>query len=195
MALIPVHHTIATQFAVASGSGNVTEGMGVALAADTASDMKPYVKLPDTNGGFTIGLAGDSKLASTSGNAYSASVVVNGSGSTRTTTNRVSDMFDETLASGKITVYMGVGEFLTDQYVSSEFNAYDDNAAGATLYVVQSGANAGKLTTTSSNNGNKVGYLIAAQNDYPSGVPGTVVDGSTSLGNFIRIALNIHPAT
>lgn len=193
MALIPVHHTIATQFAVASGSGNITEGMGVALAADTASDLKPYVKLPDGNNGFTIGLAGDSKLASTSGNAYSASVVVNGSGSTRTTTNRVSDMFDETLASGKITVYMGVGEFLTDQYVSAEFDAFGDNAAGAALYVGQ-GANHGKITTTSSNNGNKIGYLIAAQNSYPSGIPGTDVEGSTSLGNFIRIALNIQSA-
>lgn len=193
MALIPVHHTIATQFTVASGSGNITEGMGVALAADSSTDLKPYVKLPDGNGGFTIGLAGDSKLASTSGNAYSASVVVNGSGSTRTTTNRVSDMFDETLASGKITVYMGVGEFLTDQYVVSEFDAFGDNAAGVALYVGQ-GANFGKITTTSANNGNKIGYLIAAQNSYPSGVPGTDVEGSTSLGNFIRIALNIQSA-
>ena len=194
MAIIPVHHTIATQFAVASGSGSITEGMGVALAVDTASDLNPYAKLPDTNGGFTIGLAGDSKLTSTSGNAYSDSVVVSGSGSTRTTTNRVSDMFDETLASGKITVYMGVGEFLTDQYVSAEFDAYGDNAAGAALYVVQSGANAGKITATSTNNGNKIGYLIAAQNAYPSGVPGTDIGGSTSLGNFIRIALSIQSA-
>lgn len=193
MALIPVHHTIATQFAVASGSGNITEGMGVALAADTASDLNPYVKLPDGNGGFTIGLAGDSKLASTSGNAYSDSVVVSGSGSTRTTVNRISDMFDETLASGKITVYMGVGEFLTDQYVASEFDASSDNAAGVALYVGQ-GSNHGKITTTSSQNGNKIGYLIAAQVAYPSGVPGTDINGSTSLGNFIRIALNIQSA-
>ena len=195
MAIIPVHHTIATQYAVASGSGSITEGMGVALAVDSASDLNPYAKLLDANGGFTIGLAGDSKLTSSSGNAYSDSVVVSGSGSTRGTVNRVSDMFDETLASGKITVYMGVGEFLTDQFVSSEFDAFGDNAAGATLYVVQSGANAGKITTTSSNNGNKIGYLIAAQNAYPSGVPGTEINGSTSLGNFIRIALNIQPAT
>jgi hypothetical protein len=194
MAIIPVHHTIASQFAVASGSGNVTEGMGVALAADVAGDLNPYVKLPDANGGFTIGIAGDSKLASTSGNAYSASVVVNGSGSTRTTSNRVSDMFDETLASGKITVYMGVGEFLTNQYVAAEFDAAGDNAAGASLYVVQSGANAGKITSTALNNGNKVGYLIAAQNAVPSGVPGTDINGHVSLGNFIRIALNIQPA-
>ncbi len=194
MALIPVHHTIATQYAVASGSGNITEGMGVALAADSSGDLNPYVKLPDANGGFTVGIAGDSKLSSTSGNAYSASVVVNGSGSTRTTTNRVSDMFDETLASGKMTVYMGSGEFLTDQYVAAEFDAFGDNAAGAALYVVQSGANAGKITSTSSNNGNKIGHLIAAQNAYPSGVPGTDINGSTSLGNFIRIALNIQSA-
>lgn len=194
MAIIPVHHTIATQYAVASGSGNITEGMGVALAADTSDDLNPYAKLPDANNGFTIGLAGDSKLSSTSGNAYSASVVVNGSGGTRTTANRVSDMFDETLASGKITVYMGVGEFLTDQFITAEFDAFGDNVAGASLYVTQDGPNAGKITTTSSNNGNKIGYLIAAQNSYPSGVPGTDINGSTSLGNFIRIALNIQPA-
>jgi hypothetical protein len=194
MALIPVHHTIATQFAVASGSGNITEGMGVALAADTATDLRPYVKLPDTNDGFTIGLAGDSKLSSSSGSAYSASVVVNGSGSTRTTTNRASDMFDETLASGKITVYMGVGEFLTDQYVTADFDAHTDNDAGSALYIVQSSTNAGKFTKSAPNNGNKVGYLIAAQNSYPSGVPGTDIDGATSLGNFIRIALNIQSA-
>jgi len=193
MALIPVHHTIATQFAVASGSGNITEGMGVALAVDTASDLRPYVKLPDTSGGFTIGLAGDSKLASTSGNAYSASVVVNGSGSTRTTSNRVSDMFDETLASGKITVYTGAGEFLTDQYVSTEFDAASDNAAGVAVYVGQA-TNSGKITTTATNNGNKVGFLIAAQNMYPSGIPGTDLDGHASLGNFIRIALNVQSA-
>jgi hypothetical protein len=194
MAIIPVHHTIVTQFAVASGSGSITEGMGVALAVDTSTDLSPYAKLPDTNGGFTVGLAGDSKLTSTSGNAYSDSVVVSGSGGTRGTVNRVSDMFDETLASGKISVYMGVGEFLTDQYVTASFDLYSDNVAGISLYVVQSGADAGKITATSTNNGNKIGYLIAAQNAYPSGVPGTDIGGSTSLGNFIRIALNIQPA-
>jgi hypothetical protein len=194
MAIIPVHHTIVTQFAVASDSGSITEGMGVALAVDSATDLSPYAKLPDTNSGFTVGLAGDSKLTSTSGNAYSDSVVVSGSGGTRGTVNRVSDMFDETLASGKISVYMGVGEFLTDQYVTASFDTYTDNAAGVSLYVVQSGADAGKITATSANNGNKIGYLIAAQNAYPSGVPGTDIGGSTSLGNFIRIALNIQPA-
>ena len=79
--------------------------------------------------------------------------------------NRVSDYFDETKASGKMTVYHSGGEFATDQYSS--------NVTQATPYTALY-ANQGLLCTAIESTGSGiVAYLTQTAGAYPSGVPGT----------------------
>ncbi len=192
MALIEVYHTIASNFLVDSNSATIKEGMGVEL---TPGDNVPAVKRKATAGNVCIGIAGDSKSSTGPNKPYGASVVVSGTGTVVATQNRVSDMFNETTASGKVTVYHGVGEFFTDQWDTTL--ATGSWQVGGALYVNASGL----ITATSS--GNQIGRLLAAPAPYPSGVPGgfddpdsrvdsTVVDGSTSLGSFIHFAMNVQ---
>lgn len=192
MALIEVFHTIASNFLVNSNTSTIKEGMGVTLVP---GDNVPSVKRKDSAAQVCIGIAGDSKSSTGPNKPYGASVVVSGTGTVVATQNRVSDMFNETTASGKVTVYHGVGEFFTDQWDTTLATGVWQ--VGGALYVNASGV----ITMTSS--GNQIGRLLAAPAPYPSGVPGgfddpsstvdsTVVDGSTSLGSFIHFAMNVQ---
>ena len=200
MALIVGYHTITTQLPIAPAaeitSNPITEGMGVEFR--TVSGGESQIQLKQTSGSFTFGIAGDSATSTGPNNAYGSSVVVSPAGLTRGTQSRVSDFFNETVGSGKITVYTGIGEFYTDMFVSGSYTP------GTALYVSQtSGATRGRLTTTSTNNGNVVGRVIDGPRAYPSGVPGvddagvagvtSSVNGSLSLGNFLRFYMNIQP--
>ena len=194
MALIEVYHTIASNFVVSNNNETeIKEGMGVALVPDAGRNSTVVRK--DGTYINAIGLAGDSANSTTSNKPYKSSLVVSGTGATKSTANRVSDFFDESLASGKITVYMGTGEFYTDQYDSAVI--INETVPGSTLYM----SDAGLLTTAS--NDNKVGMLLSNPNAYPSGVPGADdkataalegINGSTSLGTFIHFYMNIQPA-
>ena len=186
MALIVAFHTVATQ--LATTATDITEGMGVELGG-------AGVRRKVTTSAHTFGIAGDSAKSTGPNKPYGASLVVNSAGGTRATQNRVSDFFNETVGSGKITVYTGIGEFYTDQYNSAE-----TFTAGTALY----SANAtGKMTATSTSNGNKIGTVIAPAAAYPSGIPGvddfgvsgvtSAVDGSLSLGTFLRFSLMVLP--
>ena len=191
MALIEVYHTLASNFLVNSNTADIKEGMGVVLVA---SDAASTVKRKDSAAQVCIGIAGDSKASTGPNKPYGASVVVSGTGTVVATQNRVSDMFNETSASGKVTVYTGIGEFYTDQWDTTI--ATGVWAVGGPLYVNASG----KLTPTVL--GNQVGRLLASMSPYPSGVPGGFddpnsltdsdnIDGSTSLGSFIHFMMNI----
>lgn len=187
MALIEVFHTIATQ--LPTTSTDIVEGMGVELLAVSGAESK--VQRKQTSGGNTFGIAADSAKTTGPNKPYGASLVVNGLGTTRATQNRVADFFNETVGSGKMTVYTGIGEFYTDQYTGSF-------TVGAAVYADIS---TGKLTSTSTNNGNKIGVCIDGPRAYPSGVPGVddagvtgvtnAVNGSLSLGTFLRFYMNI----
>ena len=189
MALIVAFHTVATQ--LATTATDITEGMGVELVAVTGGSK---VQRKATSSNHTFGIAGDSAKSTGPNKPYGASLVVNSAGGTRATQNRVSDFFNETVGSGKITVYSGIGEFYTDQYVSETF------VDGAALY---SATASGKMTQTSGSNGNKIGTVIAPAAAYPSGIPGvddfgvsgvtSAVDGSLSLGTFLRFSLMVTP--
>ena len=186
MALIVSYHTIATQLPTVST--NIVEGMGVKFLAVTGAESK-VVKADASS--FTFGIAGDSAIATGPNKPYGASVVVNGAGGTRGTSNRVSDFFNETVGSGKITVYTGIGEFYTDQY-----NTAGSYTPGAPLYT----ATTGKLTNTNAT-GNQIGFVMDGPRAYPSGVPGVddggvagntaAVNGSLSLGTYLRFYMNI----
>ena len=86
--------------------------------------------------------------------------------------NRVSDYFNETKASAKMTVYHSGGEFATDQFASNVSTA----TVGATLYAVS-----GLLETANSQSSGAVAMLTKAAGTYPSGVPGVDLNGDQAL--------------
>lgn len=181
MALIEVQHLIATSFPVDPAhdpvANPIIEGQFVAL------DANGYI----TEANVTtraIGLAGDT-IASNSGySPYAADIVVNSAGAVRSTSNRVSDMFNETLGSGKMTVYISGGEFLTDQYALSPSGAW---TPGANAYCTTGGL----VSPDDPGSGRIVGTILSGPTAVESGVPGTNVNGSITLGNFVRIKLGL----
>lgn len=176
MALIEEYHVVADMYSVDPDTNpNIIEGRVVALNADGEAVLCDTSLAP-------IGVAGDSSETSSGYTPYAADLVLNPQGATRSTSNRVSDFFNETLASGKVTVYNGGGKFHTDQY-----NTSDNYSPGDALY---SDAN-GRLTTVDTGSQVQVGRCVVTPRDYPSGVPGTDIDGSITLGSYMTFVLVI----
>jgi len=170
MALIEIYHVVAASRAVASGQ-SIKEGQIVSLntsgevVIQGASNVEPY------------GLAGDTKSTS----ASSMPGIVAG------WQNRVSDYFDETKASAKMTVYHSGGEFATDMFHSNVASA----AVMAKLYAYN-----GQLDTQVAQSSTVVAYLVQVDGPYPSGVPGIDINGDQALGGensntYIEIKLVI----
>jgi len=184
MALIVEYHVVADMYPV--GATAISAGMLVSLAAGLV--------VPTPTGGTAtktcLGIAGDSALdAEGQTTAYSASVVIgaNGAGS-RWTSNRVSDFYDETTASQKITVYNGGGKF----WVSEDLIDVPGDIAGGEL-LRPSAATAGFWDdgATVANN-DEVALEVGANQAYDSGVPGTdLSQGSMTLGNYVPLILRI----
>lgn len=178
MALVEKFHVVAAERTVATDT-TITEGMIVALDADGYVVKQGAADGTDTFKNIPYGLAGDTKSTSASGMPGIASGYQ----------NRVSDYFDETKASAKMTVYHSGGEFATDQYVS----AVASLAAGAPLYAAD-----GLFTNADSQSSGIVARLVKAAGYYPSGVPGIDLNGDQALGangpssnttNYIEIKL------
>jgi len=171
MALIERYHVVAAERAVASGQ-TINKGQIVSLNASgevvlqSATFTAPY------------GIAGDTK--STSASAMPG--IVAGWQS------RASDYFDETKASGKMTVYHSGGEFATDQFSANVASA----TIGDALY-----ANNGLLCTAAESiTSGVVGRLIQAAGTYPTGVPGVDINGDQALSGdnsntYLEIKLTI----
>jgi len=170
MALIERYHVVAAERAVAADE-TIKEGQIVSLntsgevVLQGASFVTPY------------GIAGDTKSTS----ASSMPGIVAG------WQNRASDMYDETKASGKMTVYHSGGEFDTDQFAANVANATIGNA----LYAFN-----GVLDTNSGQSNIVVARLIMSAGVYPSGVPGVDINGDQALGGensntYIGIKLTI----
>jgi len=188
MALIEEYHVTADMYPVDPDTNPaVTEGQVVTLNAAGNCIL--------ASTGWVLGIAGDSTAQETEAGelntAYAADLVVSASGAVRRTENRVSDVFNETLSSSKITVYNNGGKFHTDQYetrneANSAVQAY---AVGAALYASANG----KLTAdTALVAQDIVGRCVVAPRDYPSGVPGTdTADGSLSLGTYLTFHLRV----
>jgi hypothetical protein len=160
MALVEKYIVVSATHPV--GSSDITEGQLVKLS--TAGEVVPF-----DGSGVILGVAGDTKSSSASGMP----------GVSTGWQNRVSDMYNETAASRQMTVYSGGGEFATDQFESDVESANP----GVKLY----GSANGKLTAVSS--GDAVAVLTQAAGMYPSGVPGTDINGDISLGNYIEFKL------
>jgi len=187
MALIVEYHVVADMYPVSTSA--VTAGMIVTLNSSGQIIPAPVATDPDV---IAIGIAGDSSLdAEGQTTAYSAQVVVGADGAgTRWTENRVSDFYDETVASQKITVYNGGGKF----WISEDLF---DEAAG-----IIPGTRLGISDTTPGeyedsvsgtvDNDDIAAIAVGSNTAYDSGVPGTdTADGSISLGNYIPLILRL----
>ena len=156
MALIPIFHVVAAERSVATGQ-NIKMGQCVSLD----SDGEVVIQDNATNT-ITYGLAGDTKSTS---KAYMPGIVSGWQ-------NRVSDYFDETKASGKMTVYHSGGEFATDMFSA--------NVTSSTAPMVALYASNGLLDTANTVN-YEVARLVKAAATYPSGVPGIDLNGDMAL--------------
>jgi hypothetical protein len=196
MSLIVLHHTVVDNFdvdpdQVVNSSTRILAGSLVGLNSSGFVALASGSVAP-------LGLAGDSISDEYKENAYSADLIVsrgrkvNSSykAGKRYTSNRVSDMYNETLASGKMSVYTGSGRFATDQYVST-----DNFTPGCKVY-----SNAtGKFTTSTGQSSIVCGYCLTTPSEYSSGVPGIydstgdvgAGEGSMSLGKFLQVQLSI----
>lgn len=226
MALIEVFHVVATQVPIdANNNTDIPQGRLVTLDANGNA----VLALDANAGGATapIGIAGDSRSSGTtsftpeSGSALSRNPTTSLTGSLvlgaygdqqRFTQNRVADNFNEVLASGKMTVYHGGGEFWTDQYeiVDQDNVTATTYTPGTQLYASSVGAGGaqGRFSDEASaaadalNAGAVVGVTLTAPTGYPSGVPGTgpnavgfqaLPEGGNSIawGNFLHLKLSI----
>jgi len=176
MALIEIYHVNADMYNIADDQ-TIREGMCADLDANGLAQVQA------TAGDYCIGIFGDNTALSGSATnlatPYSANLTLGASGANQSwTQNRVSDLSgNETIASDKITVYNGGGKFQTDQY-DATITTWTPMAP---LYSNASG----QLTTTAAGNNYILGLLTAGPAAIPSGVPGTDVQGSISLGDFI----------
>ena len=93
--------------------------------------------------------------------------------------NRVSDYYDETKASGKMTVYHSGGEFATDQFASNVSSATVGDLLYAANGVLDTVDQAGDDVTTAGVLA--VARLTQAAGTYPSGVPGIDINGDQAL--------------
>ena len=183
MALVVEYHVVADMYpvgATAISAGmlvEITNGLVVPQPAATATD--------------TIGVAGDSALAAEGQTtAYSAAVTLGaGGGSTRWTSNRVSDFYDETAASTKITVYNGGGKFWISEDLLDTSSATP--VAGNLFGTGTTGGNGSWLVQGAAAN-QIVAIAVGAVQAYDSGVPGTdTTNGSITLGNYFPVVLRI----
>jgi hypothetical protein len=161
MALIEIYHVVADNYAVDPNTLEIKEGMFVAL--NGANGVR---RVTTGDQGKVLGVAGDTK--STSASALPG--VYPG------WQNRVSDSFDETKASAKLTVYHSGGKFATDQFVTTNLDAAH---LGQFLLVSES---TGTLALDgATKTANTVAQLVKAAGTYPSGVPGVDLNGDMAL--------------
>ncbi len=186
MALIVEYHVVADMYAV--GTAAVTAGMLVGISTAGLAVALPTGSAALRN---ALGIAGDSALsAEGQTTAYSAQVTIGANGAgTRYTENRVSDFYDETTASQKITVYNGGGKF----WISSDL--FDDDGSTISIgnFLEGSGTVAGEWNDGATvADGADLALAVGASQAYDSGVPGTdTSNGSISLGNYVPIILRI----
>ena len=178
MALIPKYHTAVAMFPVDpadvsslnSGGAEATYALyqGMVLGLNSSG----YVKRA-SNSVLPIGLAGDTMASSASHGAYADTLVINPGGARKSTQNRLSDYFNETLGSGLMTVYIVGGEFYTDKWVNGTSFTVGSS-------VKASNASPGYIDGSGSNS---IGVCTSGAAGYPSGVPGAInaVDYSMPL--------------
>ena len=162
MAIIPLYYLVASSVDVDPDTLDVKEGACIALNGAAGAR-----RVTTGDDGKVFGLAGDTKSTS----ASSMPGIASG------WQNRVSDGFNETKASGKITVYHGGGEFATDQFVDTNMDAAHVG------YYLKASESTGTLTLDgAAKTADSVAMLVQPAGAYPSGVPGTDINQDAELG-------------
>ena len=156
---------VAAERAVATGQ-TIKEGQVVSLNASAQvvlQGVSDTSSTPAATWYTPYGIAGDTKSTT----ASSMPGVAAG------WQNRASDYYDETKASGKMTVYHSGGEFATDMFQSN---------VGSAAILSSLGAQAGYLCLAAvMTTPIEVARLTQASGYYPSGVPGTNINGDQAL--------------
>ena len=182
MALIERFHIVADHYGVAAGE-EIIEGMVVKL--DSAGDV---VLADGSSSEMALGLAGDTKSTSVSGLPTTNDSKLGANAVDQSFVNRVSDTFDETKASGRMTVYHSGGSFASDMFETLDSGSSTITySIGDPLYA----SAAGKLTQEAGVSGQVIGSLTKIPGAFDSGVPGIDVNGSLTLGNFMEFKLVI----
>jgi hypothetical protein len=162
MAIIPLYFQFASSVDIDPLTLDIKEGMCVAL-----NGVSGARRVTTADAKRVFGLAGDTKSTTAS------SMPGVGDG----WQNRVSDGFNETKASAKLTVYHGGGEFATDQFV-------DTNMTAAYVgYYLKADETTGTLTIDgNAKTADSIAMLMQPAGAYPSGVPGTDINQDAALG-------------
>ena len=183
MALIEEFHVVATHYPLdPNDHSTIREGQWCKLNATG------YAALHQGDAKRALGIFGDSTVKSATdtnkATPFSDQITINADGTQIFTQNRVSDdAGDEALASGRITVYNGGGQFHTDQYETLDGTTPVVYTPGEGLYI-----SGNARLTTNTGSVTIIATVVVAPRAYPSGVPGTdTPDGSLSLGTFITI--------
>jgi hypothetical protein len=193
--LFPLHFQIAQNVKV-SPSANINAGMIVGAVPDTDTTQAAIAAATDNESTESsrirpIGIAGDTtdlrniNFGGATSKGYAAQIVINGNGDTTQSQDRISDLFQETLASSLMTVYSGSFVGLTDQVLAS-----DSFVPGGPVYL-GTGDNAGLLTITPGGAAIRLGIALSTVTDWPNGVPGVDINSSMTLGSFLKVSLNI----
>ncbi len=229
MALIEVFHVVASNLPV-DANYSVDIPMGSLLTLNTSTPNEGYVTLAngDDPVAVPVGIAGDTRSSGVTNYSESSArsrnpktslegALVTGAwgASQRFMDGRVSDNYNEVLASGKMTVYHSGGEFWTDQYEIVRSNGstlanylpgtplFASGSESAALSYEPEGQRIGRFTDEASlANGATgsvwaAGVTLTAPTSYPSGVPGTetafqsLPEGGNSLtwGTFLHVKL------
>jgi len=185
MALIVEYHVNADMYKVANDA-TIDGGMLLELDEENGETVvKPAAG--GARGQAIIGVAGDSsREANARNNAYSDEVLLGAGNNTMFTQSRVSDFFNETLASDKVTVYHGGGKF----WISDDLcDASGDLGVNQSL-TSDSGGKWARLDNDI--DADSVAICVSATKGYDSGVPGTDLPiGSMTLGDFFGVVLRI----
>ena len=173
MGLVEKLHVIASHHPV-DASAEIIEGQFVRI--NSSGDIVLWDG--DQGESEPFGVAGDTKSTTTVGLPGAGNSIVLANSGAVDTVNRVSDPGggrDETAASGRMTVYHGGGEFATDQFESGVSSA----TVGDRLWVLDA---TGKLNNAGGGSSSGVvATLTRAAGAFPSGVPGTDINGDLSL--------------
>ena len=166
MAIIPLYYVVASSLDVDPATLAISEGM--CIAKTTLGARRATTGANDAL--QIIGLAGDTKSTSASSMP----------GVAADWQNRVSDGYNETKASGKLTVYHGGGEFATDMFVNTNMDSTKighylkaDTATGRLMY------------DAATKSFSSVAQLLEPAGYYPSGVPGTDINQDAALGGAL----------
>jgi len=187
MALIVEYHVLADMYPM--GSTEILAGMNVSLNGAGQVIPTPLAGNVET----VLGIAGDSdRHTQGQTTAYSDQVLIGAgggwaggaAGTTRWTENRVPDFYDETAAAGKMTIYHGGGKF----WISCDLFDDEGTTVAVNDMLTRSGTVAGEWNDGATG-GQEVAIAVGTCQQYPSGVPGTDVQGSISLGDYVPVVL------